>query len=104
MNRPSSTQSIIINSVLFVEMKQKQGVKPTQKEVRQHLQTIYNQNPLIFGTSTWVSVAGTFRSMISKAKNNTDSNRGLEKYIKVKDKKGINVLSLKNKKQPSKVR
>jgi hypothetical protein len=41
--------------------------------------------------------------MISKAKNNTDSNRGLEEYIKVKDKKGINVLSLK-KKQPSKVR
>jgi len=104
MNRPSSNQSIILNSVLFVEMKQKQGVKPTQKEVREHLQTIYNQNPLMFGTSTWVSVAGTFRSMISKAKNNTDSNRGLEKYIKVKDKKGINVLSLKKKKQPSKVR
>ena len=104
MNRPSSNQSIILNSVLFVEMKQKQGVKPTQKEVREHLQSIYNQNPLMFGTSTWVSVAGTFRSMISKAKNNTDSNIGLEKYIKVKDKKGINVLSLKKKKQPSKVR
>jgi hypothetical protein len=42
--------------------------------------------------------------MISRAKNNTDSNRGLEKYIKVKDKKGVNVLSLKKKKQPSKVR
>ena len=104
MNRPSSVQSIIVNSVLFVEMKQKQGVKPTQKEVREHHQTIYNQNPLMFGTATWVSVAGTFRSMISKAKNNTDSNRGLEKYIKVKEKKGVNVLSLKKKKQPSKVR
>ena len=104
MNRPSSIQSIIVNSVLFVEMKQKQGVKPTQKEVREHLQSIYNQTPLMFGTSTWVSVSGTFRSMISKVKNNTDSNRGLEKYIKVKEKKGVNVLSLKKKKQPSKVR
>ena len=58
----------------------------------------------MFGTSTWVSVAGTFRSMISKAKSNNDSNIGLEKYIKVKKKKGVNVLSLKKKKQPSKVR
>jgi hypothetical protein len=33
--------------------------------------------------------------MISKAKNNTNSNRGLEQYIKVQDKKGINVLSLR---------
>ena len=104
MNRPSSVQTIITETSSFVEMKQKQGVKPTQKEVREHLQSIYNQNPLMFGTSTWVSVAGTFRSMISKVKNNTDSNRGLEKHIKVKEKKGVNVLSLKKKKQPSKVR
>ncbi len=104
MNRLSSTQAIIFYVRIFVMKKNLEGVKPTQKEVREHLQTIYNQNPLMFGTSTWMSVAGTFRSMISKAKNNTDSNRGLEKYIKVKDKKGINVLSLKKKKQPSKVR
>jgi hypothetical protein len=102
MNRLSSTQAIIFYARIFVVKKKLEGVKPTQKEVRQHLQTIYNQNPLIFGTSTWVSVAGTFRSMISRAKNNTDSNRGLEEYIKVKEKKGVNVLSLK--KQPSIVR
>jgi hypothetical protein len=102
MKRPSSIQTIITTSVLFVEMKQKRGIKPTQKEVREYLQMTYQQNPLLFGTATWVSVAGTFRSMISKVKNNTDSSKGLEKHLKVKKKKGVNVLSLK--KQTSKFR
>ena len=102
MKKTSSTQSIILNVVMFVQMNQLNGITTNQRMVNTYLKNIYHQNPLMFGSATWTSVSGTFRSMVSKTKNNTDSNRGLEEYIKVKEKKGVNVLSLK--KQPSIVR
>ncbi len=95
MQLTSSTQTIITNVVMFVKLNENNGMKTTQRMAFHHLKGLYNTNPLMFGTSTWVSVAGTFRSMISKSKNNTNSTKGMEKYIKVKEIKGANVLSLK---------
>lgn len=95
MQKTSSIQSIITNVVMFVQLNEQKGIIPTQTMVNSYLKNVYNQNPLMFGTATWISVAGTFRSMISKAKNNTKSNKGLEVYIKVKEVEGKNLLFLK---------
>ena len=95
MIKPSSVKSIIINVITYVELQEKNGINPSQKMVNDYLKNIYHQNPLMFGKAKWPSVAGTFRSMISKAKNNTNSNSGLEDYIKVKNIKGLNILKLK---------
>jgi hypothetical protein len=93
MKKVSSTQGIVINVVTYVKLKKKQGIIPTQRSVTQYLKSIYQQNPFLFGNASWKSVSGTFRSMISKAKNNTNSNSGLERFIRVVDVGGLNVLN-----------
>lgn len=93
MKNVSSTQSIVINVVTYVKLKNTQGIIPTQRSVTQYLKSVYEQNPFLFGNASWKSVSGTFRSMISKAKNNTNSNTGLERFIRVVDVGGLNILN-----------
>ncbi len=95
MKKTSSTQSIILNVVMFVQMNQLNGITPNQRMVNTYLKNIYHQNPLMFGSATWTSVSGTFRSMVSKTKNNTKSNRGLEQHLNIVSKDGMNVFLLK---------
>ena len=99
MQRPSSVKSIIINVITYIELQETQGIRTTQKMVYAYLKLVYHQNPLMFGTASWTSVAGTFRSMISSVKNSTNSNKSLASYIKVKSVKGENVLRLKRKRK-----
>lgn len=96
MINTSCQNTIITNVYTFVKSQREKGVTPTQRMITFYLKSIYQQNRYLFGTAKWESVAGTFRSMISKAKKCGKRKSGLAMYVVVVcDKHGCNQFKLR---------